>query len=118
MALKVLGFGTSGNFTGAITAGGGIVGTAPAPAAGRGFLVLLGKLVGLNLNSVAAATIFTTPGAGFTRCVPHVIVLDNFSGAAATTVVSFGASGTPTDFLGVQTLTNSAANKQLQFYPA
>lgn len=90
----------------------------PAPAGTRGVTALLGKLTGLNLNSVAATTIFTTPATGFTRCVISEIILDNFSAAAATTVVSFGSSGTPTDYLGTQTLTNSATNKELQFYPA
>ncbi len=105
-------------FSGAITTTGGIVGPATAPAAGRGIVVQLGKLAGLNLNSVANTTIFTTPASGFTRCVVTEIILDNFSAAAATTVVSFGASATPTDYLGAQTLTNSAIGKQLSYYPA
>lgn len=111
MVMDALGLGAS-------SVAASIVGPAAAPASGRGVQVQLGKLVGLNLNSVAATTIFTTPASGFTRCVVMEVLLDNFSAAAATTVVSFGASATPTDYLGAQTLTNSATGKVLAYYPA
>ena len=111
MVMDALGLGAS-------SVASSIVGPTAAPGSGRGVLVQLGKVVGFNLNSVAATTIFTTPASGFTRCVVIEIVMDNFSGAAATTQVSFGASATPTDYLAAQTLTNSTAGKQLGYYPA
>lgn len=76
-----------------------IVGPAAAPASGRGVSVQLGKLVGLNLNSVAATTILTTPSSGFTRCVITAVILNNFAGTPPLSITaSFGASGTPTDW--------------------
>lgn len=90
-----------------------VTGTVPAPASGRGVRVLLGKATAVNLNSVAATTIFTTPAAGITRCVVADIVVDNFSIASTTASVSYGASGTPTDYLATATMAGAAANKQV-----
>ena len=45
----------SGNQSfGTLTVTGGVVQTPPAPAAGRGFVVQLGKKTALDLNTVAA----------------------------------------------------------------
>lgn len=104
--------------TGTTTTTGGIIYPVAAPAAGRRLLAQLAKIVGYNLNSVALVTLFTTPASGFTGCVINEIVLDNFSGASGTVQLSFGASGTPTDFLGTQTLTNGATGKAISLYPA
>jgi hypothetical protein len=86
-----------------------IVGNIPAAGSSRGFLVVLGKLTGLNLNSVAATTIFTTPASGFNRCVVLNVIVDNYSIAATTASVSFGSSGTPTDWAATATNANAAA---------
>jgi hypothetical protein len=107
--------GTTLAVTGTTTVTGGLIGTAPAPGLGRGFIVLLGKLVGLPLNAVAATTIFTTPGAGFTRCVITSVVIDNFSAVASTASVSYGASATPTDWAATATMPGAtAAGKFIQ----
>jgi len=72
----------------------------------------LGKLVGLNLNAVAATTIFTTAlPAGATRCIITKIVRSNESIAATTASVSFGSSGTPTDFSATAVNANAATTK-------
>lgn len=60
----------------------------------------LGKITGYDLNQTAAAgTIFTTPAAGFTRCIVSRVVRDNDSAAAATTAsYSLGSSGSTSDY--------------------
>ena len=83
----------------------------PAPATTRGVICIMGKLIGLNLNSVAATTIFTLPAAGFTRCIVTKQVLDNFSTAATTVSISYGASGTPTDWNATATMAGAATGK-------
>src|ERR1039457_3351528 len=103
MALKVIGLGNL------IATGINI--SAPAAGTTRGVSVILGKLVGLNLNSVAPTTIFTTPATGFTRCVVEQIFVDNFSMASTTASVSYGASGTPTDYLASATMPGAATGK-------
>ena len=96
-----------------------VAGPAAAPATGRNVSVALGKLTGLNLNAVAATTIFTTPAAGFTRCFVEYIALDNFSGTPTTNAVSFGASATPTDYTTAVVLAGTAGTgKALQIVPA
>jgi hypothetical protein len=89
----------------------GAILTIPAGGTVRGYVAVLGKLTGLNLNAVAATTIFTTPASGFTRCVITRVLLDNFSIAATTASVSFGASGTPTDWAATQTFAGANTNK-------
>jgi len=76
----------------------------------RGYVGSLGKLTGLNLNSVAQTTIFTTPAAGITRCFVFDVFLDNISGVPTTNAISFGASGTPTDWLASTVLSTSLAS--------
>jgi hypothetical protein len=96
-----------------------IIGTVPAPGTGRGYLIQIGKLSGLNLNAVAATTIFTTPAAGFSRCVVYEVVVDNFSGAPTTNAMSLGSSGTPTDWLGATVLAATAGvGKIVSLFPA
>jgi hypothetical protein len=76
-----------------------IVGTVPAPATGRGLVVELGKATAVQLNTIAATTIFTTPAVGgFTRCRVLSVVIGNISAVASTASVSFGQSATPTDW--------------------
>ena len=89
----------AGNLEGMSSASAISVGPPAAPGSGRGFIVLLGKVTGVQLNSVAATTIFTTfATGGYTRCVVTDIILDNPSAVAATASISYGASGTPTDW--------------------
>jgi hypothetical protein len=95
-----------------------IIGPTAAPASGRGVSVQLGKIVGLNLNSVAATTMFTTPAAGFTRCNVTEIYMDNYSMAATTASVSYGSSGTPNDFSATATNAQAAAGKLNPIYAA
>lgn len=81
------------------------IGGTAAPGTGRGFLVQLGKITGVQLNSIAANNIFTTPAVGgYTRCVVYTIVIDNPSGVGTTASVSYGASGTPTDWAASATM--------------
>jgi hypothetical protein len=93
-----------------------IVGGAAAPGTGRGVVVQLGKATGVALNTVAATSIFTTPAVGgFTRCVVTQVVWDNASAIATTTSVSYGASGTPTDWAATATLAGlTTTGKQIQ----
>jgi hypothetical protein len=93
----------------AVFAGG--VAITPAAGISKGVIVALGKLTSLNLNSVAATTIFTTPAAGFTRCVVTQVIVDNYSGAWTSASVSFGSSGTPTDWAATATNANAATGK-------
>lgn len=82
-----------------------IIGPAAAPGSGRGYIVLLGKATGVQLNTVAATNIFTSPAVGgYTRCVVDHINVDNPSGIATTASVSYGASGTPTDWAATATM--------------
>lgn len=102
-----------------ILPGLGFVNPSPAPAAGRGLIVQLGKVTSLNLNVVAATTIFTTPASGITRCVVTEIVADNPSGTPTTNAVSFGAAATPTDYLAATVLAGTfVAGKGIELYPA
>jgi hypothetical protein len=78
----------------------------------------LGRLVGLNLNVVAATTIFTVP-TSLARCIVTKIVLSNCSGTPTTNAVSFGASGTPTDWLAATVLVAGfVAGKTILLLPA
>lgn len=77
-----------------------VVGPTNAPAAGRGVIVQLGKITGVNLNAVAATTIFTVPASGLTRCWVAFGFVRNSSGVDTTTnAFSLGASATPTDWM-------------------
>lgn len=92
---------------------------ATAPATGRGVCVQLGKATGVNLNNVAATTIFTTPASGFTRCIVMDVVGVNFSGAATTNAISFGASATPTDWMASNVIPGTmGTGKYLEFSEA
>jgi len=87
------------------TSASSAIGPPAAPGTGRGFIVLLGKATGVQLNTVAATSIFTTfATGGYTRCVVDRVVVDNPSGVATTASVSFGASGTPTDWAATATM--------------
>lgn len=89
-----------------------------APSQNRGFIFSLGKLTGLNLNAVAATTIFQVPAGGLTRCIVTELILDNFSIAATTASVSYGSSTTPTDFLATATMPGAATTKAISLFPA
>jgi len=87
-----------------IISGGSLILPNPAPATGRGVFIQLGRVNSVNLNSVAATTIFTTPAVGgFTRCRVLTIVVGNISGIATTASFSFGQSATPTDWAATST---------------
>jgi len=63
---------------------------------------MLERTESVNLNAVAATTLYTVPvGKKF---VPHYIVTRDLSADAALTVCTFGQVGALTDFLGAQTL--------------
>lgn len=84
----------------------------PAAAENRGLWVILGKAVGVNLNAVAATTIFTTPASGFSRCVVNQVVMTNCSGTGTTASISFGSSGTPTDWVASTVFNGATPNKR------
>src|SRR5262249_25936006 len=86
---------SSPTFAGLTVGSGGIVMSAAAAGAERGIIRFLGK-ISTNLNAVAATNIFATPASGFTRCVVTHVIIDNFSLAATTVSISYGASATPT----------------------
>jgi len=71
---------------------------------------LVASVASVNLNAVAATTLYTVP-AGKTF-VPHFVVVRALSADAALAVATFGQSGDKDDFLGAQTLSGlSAAGK-------
>jgi hypothetical protein len=112
MALDAMGIGASNINS--------VVGPPAAPGSGRGVLVQLGKAPGVNLNAVAATSIFTTPAVGgYTRCIVSQIVWTNFSAVASTASISYGASGTPTDFLATATMAGATGTtKAVAVFPA
>jgi hypothetical protein len=108
MALDALGLGNS-------AVASSIVGPPAAPGSGRGVLVLLGKATGVQLNSIAATTIFTTPAVGgYTRCVVANVYITNPSAIATTASISYGASGTPTDWAATLVNPNLTAVNKFQ----
>jgi hypothetical protein len=56
----------------------------------------------VNLNAVAATTLYTVPAGK--KLVLHYLVIRVLSGDAALTVATVGQVGALTDFLGAQTL--------------
>lgn len=114
-----LGSGNTPTFAGlTLTSSGFLALPDTAPSQDRGFIFSLGKLTGLNLNAVAATNIFQVPAAGLTRCIVTELIVDNFSMASTTASVSFGASGTPTDYLATATMPGAATNKAISLFPA
>ena len=101
-----------------ILVGGQIVLPDTMSASQRGIVGSLGRLVGLNLNAVAATQIFLTPAAGIVRCVVNYLVLDNFSGTPTTNAVSFGASATPTDYLPAAVIAAVTTAQAVRVFPA
>jgi hypothetical protein len=96
----------------------GLAGGDTAGAGGRGVLVSLGRILAVNLNAVAATNFFLTPASGFTRCIVDQVVIDNLSGTPTTNAISFGASGTPTDWLAAVVLAATlGAGKGGSLYP-
>lgn len=87
-----------------------VTGPTAAPATGRGFMVQLGKATGVDLNTAAQTTIFTAAATGFTRFVVTRVIVDNISMAATTASVSYGATGTPTDWAGTATMAGATTN--------
>jgi len=70
---------------------------------------LLARVTGVDLNAVAATTLYTVPAGKI--FVPHYLVIRELDADAALTVCTFGQVGALTDFLGAQTLSglNAAA---------
>jgi len=64
--------------------------------------VMLGSVDSVNLNAVAATTLYTVPTGK--KCVLDSVRLRNISASCASAVVTIGQSGALTDFLGSQTL--------------
>ena len=90
------------------------VGQAEFPTIGER---LLGFLPSCNLNSVAATTIFTVPAAA-TGCYVTKIILQNYStGTPTTASISFGSSGTPTDWSATATDANATTTSAKVFSP-
>lgn len=98
----------------------------PSPAQGSGTThldddgvwraseVVLGTTTGVsvNLNAVAATTIATVViPSGYLGFIPTRIIRYNDSIAATTASISFGQSGTPTDFAATAVNANAAAAK-------
>jgi hypothetical protein len=71
----------------------------------------LNKIIGVNLNAVAQTVLFTLPASGFNRCRVSRILIDNYSIAATTASISFGLTGTPTDWAATAVNANAAAAK-------
>jgi hypothetical protein len=96
-----------------------IIGPTTAPGSGRGVLVQLGKITGVQLNSVQANNIFTTPAVGgYTRCIVDFIEINNFSAVATTASISYGSSGTPNDYLATATMPGATGTtKAVQVFP-
>lgn len=70
---------------------------------------VLGKVVGVNLNAVAATTLFTAAvPADATGWVVTRIVKTKYSIAATTASVSFGQAATPTDYAATAVDANAA----------
>lgn len=88
-----------------------VIGPAAAPATGRGVIVQLGKVTGVDLNAAAATTVFTTPASGFSRCVVTMVIVDNFSALSTTASLSFGSSGTPNDWSLTGTMQGADAGR-------
>jgi len=63
---------------------------------------MVARVESVNLNAVAATTLYTVPTAKI--FVPHYLVIRELSDDAALTVATFGQVGALTDFLGAQTL--------------
>ena len=104
----------------AVTAGGGTLANSPSTTASGSPTSVgawtLGKVAGVNLNAVAATTLFVVP-AGVTRCVVTRILKTNYSMAATTASASFGASGTPTDWAATAVDANAATTRSQLLIP-
>jgi hypothetical protein len=70
---------------------------------------LLSSVSGVDLNTATTETILFTVPAGKTAIISH-IVMRTFSADSVSSTVSFGRTGTATDFLGTQTLTGITAS--------
>lgn len=70
---------------------------------------LLARVPDVNLNALAATTLYTVPAGK--KLVLHYLVIRDLSADAAAAVVTVGKVGALTDFLGAQTLValNAAA---------
>ncbi|MHC4560808.1 MAG: hypothetical protein ACYS80_26300 [Planctomycetota bacterium] len=66
--------------------------------------VMLGSVDSVDLNAVAATTLYTVPTGK--KCVLNFVRLRNISADCASAVVTVGQVGALTDFLGSQTLSN------------
>jgi hypothetical protein len=93
--------------------GGVSVGQPEVPCIGER---LLGYVAAVNFNSVAATTIFTVP-AGVSCYVTKIIVDGYSTGTPTTASVSFGASGTPTDWSATATDANATTSSAKVFSP-
>lgn len=65
---------------------------------------LLARVTDVNLNAMAATTLYTVPTGK--KLVLHYLVIRDLSADAAAAVVTSGKVGALTDFLGAQTLVN------------
>ena len=84
----------------------------PSDYAGR-TVTVLGRRIALPCATVAASTIFSTPGAGAGssavlgegRCFVLFVQMENFTGNGPT--VSYGSSAVPTDWIAATAVTAS-----------
>ena len=77
---------------------------------------LLGFVPAVNLNSVAATSLFTVP-AGVSCYVTKIVVQNYSTGTPTTYSVSFGASGSPTDWSATATDANATTTSAKVFSP-
>lgn len=94
----------------------GVINPIPSPGTTRGVSVVITDFTGLNLNAVAATTLVTLPSSGFTHLVMTELYCYNFSMASTTATVSWGSSGTPTDFAAAAALTGAGVGKMVPIY--
>jgi len=79
-------------------------------------VALLASKTGVDLNAVAATTLYTVP-TGKKSVLDHVKIRE-LSASAGSTVLTIGQSAAKTDFVGAQTLSNlSAAGKAGKLQP-
>ena len=77
---------------------------------------LLGSVDSINMQGVAATTLYTVP-AGM-KCVPDHILIRNVTASLAGCACTFGQSTALTDFLPAHTLTNiDAAGEAVRLFP-
>lgn len=103
--------------SGLLTPTGGIAIPVPAPDGNRGALFKLSHTALIDLNAVAQTPLLTVP-ATVAECEILAITIHDFTGAPTTNAISFGRTGTPTDWLGSTVLNGGAGvGKAVRLFP-